>query len=367
MVFHVGALWRLNESGILPKLDRVSSVSGGSITAGVLGMNWHSLTFDPKGVATNFDSNVVNPIRAMAGRNIDIRSAMFTLLWPTRAARKLAKYYRKYLFKGATLQSLPADGHGPRFVINATNVQTGSPWRFSRPYMGDSRVGLVYNPELPLAEAVAASSAFPPALSPMVLRLDASKFVKTDGAVLYDISERFRSKPMLCDGGVYDNLGLESVYKRYETLLVSDAGQPTLPNARASKRRISHTRRVMDLIDLQVRKLRSRQLMSALTAAPTDSNKRYGAYWSIRTRFTGYKHFLPNFTDPLNISNFLPNELAGIPTRLSKMKGTIQEKLINWGYAICDAALRRYAVDAMKKSGIVVADPLGLPYPKVVW
>ena len=33
MVFHLGALWRLNELGFLPKLARVSSVSGGSITA----------------------------------------------------------------------------------------------------------------------------------------------------------------------------------------------------------------------------------------------------------------------------------------------------------------------------------------------
>ena len=38
MVFHLGALWRLNELGYLPRLDRISSVSGGSITAGVLGL-----------------------------------------------------------------------------------------------------------------------------------------------------------------------------------------------------------------------------------------------------------------------------------------------------------------------------------------
>jgi NTE family protein len=35
MVFHVGVPWRLNELGYLPRLERVSSVSGGSITAGV--------------------------------------------------------------------------------------------------------------------------------------------------------------------------------------------------------------------------------------------------------------------------------------------------------------------------------------------
>src|SRR5260370_11456881 len=43
MVFHVGALWRLNEVGLLGKLKRISSVSGGSITAGVLALCWKEL------------------------------------------------------------------------------------------------------------------------------------------------------------------------------------------------------------------------------------------------------------------------------------------------------------------------------------
>ena len=34
MLFHVGVLWRLVDSGVLAEVDRVSSVSGGSITAG---------------------------------------------------------------------------------------------------------------------------------------------------------------------------------------------------------------------------------------------------------------------------------------------------------------------------------------------
>src|SRR5262245_14136839 len=63
MLFHVGALWRLNELGYLPKLTRVSSVSGGSITAGTLGLNWGKLAFDAGGVAAAFDTHLVEPIR----------------------------------------------------------------------------------------------------------------------------------------------------------------------------------------------------------------------------------------------------------------------------------------------------------------
>jgi NTE family protein len=63
MVFHVGALYRLNEIGLLGKLARISSVSGGSITAGLLGLLWSKLQFD-NGKAANFGL-FVDGIRAM--------------------------------------------------------------------------------------------------------------------------------------------------------------------------------------------------------------------------------------------------------------------------------------------------------------
>src|SRR5258705_9895376 len=66
MVFHIGSLLRLNEAGFLPRIDRISSVSGGSITAAVLGMNWSQLLFDARGVATNFEELVVAPPCALA-------------------------------------------------------------------------------------------------------------------------------------------------------------------------------------------------------------------------------------------------------------------------------------------------------------
>ena len=62
-LFHLGSLWRLNELGWLPKLTRVTSVSGGSITAGVLGHHWQKLTFDDSGIATNFDDEIAVPLR----------------------------------------------------------------------------------------------------------------------------------------------------------------------------------------------------------------------------------------------------------------------------------------------------------------
>ena len=48
--------------------------------------------------------------------------------------------------------------------------------------------------------------------------------------------------------------------------------------------------------------------------------------------------------------------LAGVPTRLAALGPTVQERLINWGYAVCDAALRKH-YDGQ------IAKPRGFPYP----
>src|SRR5690606_15541513 len=125
----------------------------------------------------------------------------------------------EHLFGEATLQDLPDE---PRFVINATNVQSGVLWRFSKPYMRDYRVGKVEKPTITLARAVAASSAFPPVLSPFEMRIDPNSFVPDSGDDLQRPPNT--SKVFLTDGGVYDNLGLETAWKRCLTVLVSDGG-----------------------------------------------------------------------------------------------------------------------------------------------
>ena len=67
MVFHLGTLIRLNELGQLRKLARVSSVSGGSITAGVLGLNWKKLKFNANDQAENLMDMVIRPLMDFAG------------------------------------------------------------------------------------------------------------------------------------------------------------------------------------------------------------------------------------------------------------------------------------------------------------
>jgi NTE family protein len=340
MVFHVGVLWRLNELGYLPKLERVSSVSGGSITAGVLGLQWSSLAFDGAGVATAFDDRVVRPIRELAARTIDAKAIIGGALLPGTIAEAVAAAYDRYLFKGATLQALP---DRPRFTINATNVQSGALWRFSKPYMADYRVGRVADPTVSLAVAVGASSAFPPVLSPVDLELPRGLVQPMPGVDLHE--EPYTTDVVLTDGGVYDNLGLETVWKDYRTVLVSDAGGKMQGAAEPDHDWARHALRVMDLIDNQVRSLRKRQVIEAYIRG-----ERQGAYWGIRTNIADYG--LPT---ALPCDFIRTTELANTPTRLKRMDAELQERLINWGYAVCDAAMRRHVDSSLKV-------PSGFPY-----
>ena len=347
MLFHLGALWRLYEARLLQSLKRISSVSGGSITAGVLGLKWQQLSFNPAQLQSDFVPQVVSPIRTLADETIDADSIIWGVVLPGRVSDQVAKAYDEILFKGATLQNLPPDQSDmPRFVINATNVQSGALWRFMRPYMWDYRVGKVEKPKILLAQAVAASSAFPPVLSPFEMRLEENAFTPNSGLDLQ--RKPFTTKVILTDGGVYDNLGLETAWKRYKTILVSDGGGHLQPEGEPKSDWARHSFRILSLIDNQVRALRKRQVISSYKA-----HTRLGTYWGIRTNIADYK-----LADPLDCPHDRTLALAATPTRLKRLDETLQERLINWGYAVCDAALRKHMDPAPPK-------PLGFPYPNV--
>jgi len=346
MLFHVGVLWRLNEIGWLPKLNRISSVSGGSIIAGVLAMNWNKFNFKDD-VASNFRDEIVAPIKKLASRTIDVSSVMTGTLWFGTIGDKVADAYRQYLFGDTTLQDIidEVPGVSPRFVFNATNVQSGVLWRFMKPYMRDYRVGEIKNPTIDLAVAVAASSAFPPILSPVELDLDPEDFTSGSGTDLQ--AEEFRTQVVLTDGGVYDNLGLETAWKRYKTILVSDAGGGFVAEADPHRDWVRHAARVLFTIDNQVRSLRKRQVVESLIAGV-----RKGAYWAIDAQ--AEKEY--RITTPLDCPSEKTLLLAKIDTRLKKLDLNTQEKLINWGYAVCDLGMRQY----VDKS---ILSPEAFPFP----
>lgn len=342
-LFHLGSLWRLNEAGYLPRLDRVSSVSGGSITAGFLGMRWGRLVFQG-GTATNFREQVVDGLRQFCTREIDVPAVGLGALLPGKRVSELVEEaYREQLFGSADLQALP---DRPRFVINATNCASGVCFRFSKPYAGDYLIGMITKPTFRISQAVAASSAFPPVLSPVVITIpDPTRFERWQGADLYE-HEEYRRRLVLTDGGVYDNLGLEPIWKRYRTLLVSDAGAPFERTGATGTGWADQAKRSLDIATNQALSLRRRMFFSDLK-----EGGRAGALWSIDDEIG--KYAAPG-TLPCRPET--TRALAGMRTRLNRFSEEEQCRLVNWGYALCDAAVRTHVDPSLQP-------PTGWPCP----
>jgi NTE family protein len=132
---------------------------------------------------------------------------------------------------------------------------------------------------------------------------------------------------------------------------VSDAGGKLQAEAEPKSDWARHSYRVLNLVDNQVRSLRKRHLIDSFQAKEGDAMHRKGAYWGIRTDIANYK--LP---DALPCPFPRTMELAETPTRLKRLDDEHQERLINWGYAVCDAALRKHVDPGL-------ARPAGFPYP----
>ena len=339
MLFHLGSLWRLNEWGYLPRIDRISSVSGGSIVAAILGESWDRLEFNDK-VATNLDAELVSPVRRLAEKTIDAPAIGIGLFAPGSINRRVVNAYRKHLFGDTTLQDLPRDDEGPRFVINATNLQSGVLWRFSRPYAWDVQGGEDRRAPNSSRGGGGRIVSVPPFLSPARLSFSEDDFEPGTGGELQKAP--YTTRPVLSDGGVYDNLGLETAWKRYSTVLISDGGGAMEaddgdlgPLGWRWRDWGTQFVRVLFTIDNQVRSLRKRQAIAAFESDGEEG--RDGTYWGVRSDIEDYD---------LDSSMPCPPEatkaLAEISTRLKRLDPTTQERLINWGYAICDTAMRKW-------------------------
>ena len=302
MLFHVGALRCVEDNGMLDQVDRVSSVSGGSITAAVLALNWES---------SGPDLDVVErDLRSIAGTTLDWPSVVTGPAMLRSPARRLADLYDKHLFHGRTLQDLP---NHPRFVFNTTNMTTGNLMRWSKPYAADYTVGRIIAPTTRLADVVAASSAFPPFLSPMRM--------KRPGPIVdFDSHAETADQPdhlWLTDGGVYDNLGLQTVVT-FDTVLISDGGAPFMVQSKVRRDWGSQLLRTVQLMSDQIRRRRLDEIRQA-----TIRDGKVRVYWSIDAPFSDGERAT----------------VAATPTRLRKLPSTVIDELIEHGYECARSAL----------------------------
>lgn len=235
IAFHLGCMRALHDRGVLEKVSVLSAVSGGSVIAALWaysnepfeefdrrvtqilkrGLVWgiarHTLLSPetPRILACIATSGLVNIVGAII-RFLIATAALFRVR--CRLLRELSKmtaapmrrfasrttaferYLRKSVFRDTTMDQVARPN--VNVVINATELRTGTAFRFGSQESGAWRFGkLLESPHV--ARAVAASAAFPALLPSFDVKLE---FEGKEGVA--------PQRVMITDGGVYDNLGI---------------------------------------------------------------------------------------------------------------------------------------------------------------
>ena len=206
MLFHLGALWRLNEASWLRRLDRSRASLAARSSAGVLALAWDRLGFEGD-VATNFIEAVVERgAKPRRSCTIDISAVLRGTLGPGSIAERAAAAYREHLFGRATLQDLPAEGEGGRVRLQ----------RHQRPERGpvallqDLHGGLARRPDRRPHDRARERGRSLGRLSPVLAADAGSERGEVDHRAGQSASPTatIAAEAVLSDGGVYDNLGL---------------------------------------------------------------------------------------------------------------------------------------------------------------
>lgn len=336
-LFHLGSLRRLNEIGLLGRVETISGVSGGSILAAFLADRLRP--WPRQGPVDDWEQRVAEPFRRFTRKNIRTLWFLRRLLRPwdsTVAVESLVKRYEDEI-TDMHLSKLPGQlEDGPRFVFSATDMAFGVNWVSERDRVGSYQAGYCPPPERwTVARAVAASSCFPPVFAPMPAEVEPATLTggqAREGGRRDALIRGLR----LTDGGVYDNMALEPVWKDHRVVLVSDGGATFDHRPDTGLRStLSRIARYQGIQGRQASAIRKRWLISNF-----ELGELQGAYWGIGSPVSNYDGSLPGYSEEL-----VDDVISEVRTDLDHFSDAEAQVLQNHGYLLTDAALRTHSAD----------------------
>lgn len=350
-MFHLGVLARLARQDLLSQVKIVSSVSGGSLAAGLVfasaGYRWPT--------SSQYIHDVVPQIHDLLTRtNLQRSFVIGSLMFPWRIASGRAavlgdQIHRQWGIAG-DLADLPIS---PCWIINATCYETGKNWRFGRDQMGDYQTKYIANPNFRLSHALAASAAVPGLIGPLVVKSKRYPWTEFRDGKWHPITPKYK-RLHLWDGGVYDNLGVESLFKPgqglqddTDFLIVCDASRPLSSETRGTRHRRGYLKASMRLVDVatdQVRSLRARMLIDFFKQNPGS-----GAYLRL-----GLKSKRPSASDVGEAQSCLTdqevNQAAKMETTLRRLTHQEFSVLFRHGYEVADLTLTRHSSEMVQSA-----------------
>jgi NTE family protein len=355
-VFHLGVLKRLAADGNLEKVSQISTVSGGSLVMGAIFSRsrgqWPSSEQFLKEIYPSIRGTLVSgdllSIKALGIGGIFRKNIRILF----SRANILAELLERRWGIDIKLSQLPRT---PVWHINTTCIETGKNWRFSRGEMGDWMFGRHFSPDITVAKAVAASAAVPYVIGALKLSLPEHGWWQTDPATkapLRPIKPSHRSV-RLWDGGAYENMALEALYKPQEglrdcdILMCSDASgplrEPSSILANLLKGQLASPR-LFDISSDQIRSLRSRMLINSIR----------------QKEFTGFLFRMGTAARTLNRSaaasgDFLSDEASAAclnyPTNLTKITEEDFDRISRHGFEVAQLTMSVYGRASADVSG----------------
>jgi NTE family protein len=320
-LFHLGAVRRLHELGILRQVTTLTAASGGSTIAAHLANTWCLWKEGPEAfTAAAWERRIAAPFRRFTSYNLSTRPALKGWLpwnWSSNAGiDALAAACEKRMLCARTVHDLP---DRPRFMFCATDLLSGSQWIFEKASDEPWKV----------ATAVAVSSCFPGVFRPFT-----------------------RSEPRhiaLVDGGVDDDRAVEPVWQTHEFVLVSDGGDVLRPQWGESL--WWSLIRSAQVVWNSMQVVQKRWLLANFM-----SGRMAGAYWGIDS---APLHYQPDEGPPyLGYTPALARDLiATIRTNYDAFSDAEAAVLENHGYLLAEAATLTHL--AAKRNGA----PLQIPHP----
>ena len=265
MIFHLGLFKWLSENKMLKRVKKVSSVSGASLCVGMIYAH-NALKWPTNDEFPVVLSSIMNALQTDLQLSA-IRKLIFSPNYWNKKVNIIAKVLENKWGVHGNLAQLTGD---TSWYVNCTTYETGKRFRFCKENMGDYIVGYVEKPNIPISEVMAASAGFPALIGPYSLKTGNYRWIT---------STRYPEKKWhfpanqtlhLWDGGVYDNFGLESVFKfndggtlenDVDFLIVSNASASIDLQSRKSAMSFKNLKRILDISMDQVAALRSRTVM----------------------------------------------------------------------------------------------------------
>lgn len=332
MLFHLGVLKFYAEKGLLEQIKIISSVSGGSLLIGIIyGANnnrWPSSDL--------FLRRTYRQCRKLLTEECLQSGSIWTLLkhphWLFSRAKAVSHALEHNWGVNCYLHNI---NNNPMWIINSTTFETGKNWRFySGIKMGDYKIGYHQNPWLKVSDAIASSASYPGLIDPLRLNLKNFNFGQSSEISLKQVH--------LWDGGLYDNLGQEAIFKQDRDIpykndcnfyIVSDASLP-LPINNWNINPMKQLRRLINITMDQVRSLRSRTLMDYFR-----NNKNSGIYIQIGNTTSKFKN-IDNSRNYLSANQV--ETASNHPTDLKKVSSDQFNLITRHGYEVAELTHNTY-------------------------